>query len=143
MPKKRLTFAEEMHEDTGMPFNYIEKTPTFNEEEFEDAKNIKPTIPFTGRSPSVKRSSSAKRSPSVRRRPSFGEEEMQNAKTTKQESPAPRPFQPSPIPPPPAVPPLKIQPTAPPRRAQQPRVGNSDADADAWEREQMAKIKER
>ncbi|KMT08987.1 hypothetical protein BVRB_6g136990 isoform B [Beta vulgaris subsp. vulgaris] len=143
MPKKRLTFAEEMHEDTGMPFNYIEKTPTFNEEELEDAKNIKPTIPFTGRSPSAKRSSSTKRSPSVRRRPSFGEEEMQNAKTTKQESPAPRSFQPSPIPPPPAVPPLKIQPTAPPRRAQQPRVGNSDADADAWEREQMAKIKER
>ncbi|XP_021718427.1 uncharacterized protein LOC110686148 [Chenopodium quinoa] len=130
MPKKRLTFADELQEDSGMPYNYIEKSPTFDEES-EDAKKLKPTIPFTRRSPSVKRT------------PTFGEEQTQNAKPTKQESSAPRLYPPSNIPPPPAVPPLYIEPIDPPKRAHRARCGNFDTDADAWETEEMAKIKER
>ncbi|KNA21094.1 hypothetical protein SOVF_046420 [Spinacia oleracea] len=148
MPKKRLTFADEQQDDTSMPYNFVEMTPNFDEEEPEDAKKMKPVIPFTTKSPSVKRTPTfgEGRSPSVRRTSTFGEEQLQNSKTRKQESSAPGIFPPSPIRHPPSVPPL-IQPTAPPKRAQETRRGrtdtDTDADADAWEIDEMAKIKQR
>ncbi|KAL2906687.1 Remorin 4.1 [Bienertia sinuspersici] len=44
MPKKRLSFAEELQEDSGVPSNYIEKTPTFDKEDFEGSKRMKPRV---------------------------------------------------------------------------------------------------
>ncbi|XP_057542277.1 uncharacterized protein LOC130820782 isoform X2 [Amaranthus tricolor] len=125
-PKKRPTFADDIEADPGMSYDYREN------DELENAKRSKPTNSFTGRSPSMRRNSS------------FGEAHMQNAKT-KQEISAAEPILPSPIPPPPAVPPLNIQPIAPSERPSRPRDGKSDveSDADAWEREQLEKIKAR
>ncbi|KAK9675982.1 hypothetical protein RND81_11G046000 [Saponaria officinalis] len=153
MPKKRLTFADELAEDPNKHSVY--ETPHFVEDEFQDAEGMKFSTPSFGRSPSAKKApsfgekefedagrrkpvsnTSFKRTP--KKTPSFSEEieELRRMKSPKR--PGPQPILP---PPPPAVPPLNIQPMAPPKGAHRPR--DPENDADAWETEQMAKIKQR
>ncbi|KAL9246343.1 hypothetical protein vseg_019890 [Gypsophila vaccaria] len=156
MPKKRLTFADELADDPNKPSTY--ETPHFGEEEWKEADGMKPvSTPSFRRTPSVKKgpsfgesdfedaqrmkpvsNSSFKRTPTVKKTPSFSEEieELRRIKTPK------RPAQQSILPPPPpAVPPLNIHPIAPPKRAHRPQ--DQENGADAWESEQMAKIKQR
>ena len=126
--KKRLTFTDEQHEVTDMPpFDFIEKAPSFYNAESKDINRMIPTASFSGRNPSV------------RRNPTFSEaHNMQDAKTTKQEMLPINTFPYS----------SSLIPTsteAQPKRSIRYRGMRTDieSDADAWEREQMEKIKAR
>jgi len=119
--KKRLTFADEVPEDPKRPFigraPSLKRTPSFSAEPSGgDAGRIKPP----------------QRSPTVAEAPTFGEEGFPDARRMSPAVSVPPPILP------PAVPPLLIQqPTKGQRRQDQ------ETEADVWEREKMAKIKER
>ncbi|CAO2830238.1 unnamed protein product [Amaranthus hypochondriacus] len=122
LPKKRMTFTDEQHEVTDMPpFDFIEKAPSFYNGELEDINRMIPTSSFSGRNPT------------------FGQaHNMQNAETTKQEMLPTNTFPYS----------SSLIPTSPevqPKRSARYRGMRTDieSDADAWEREQMEKIKAR
>ncbi|XP_074274651.1 uncharacterized protein LOC141598780 isoform X2 [Silene latifolia] len=159
-PRKRLTFADELAEDPGKPSSTY-GTPLFGEEEWKEVERMRTNSTPSFRTPSIRKNPSFgeiesedvqkkkpfsipsfRKTPTVRKTPSFDEESMEETRTMRSpKRPALQPIFPPPIPPPPAVPPLKIYPEVPPKRAQKPR--DQEYDADAWEREEMDKIKQR
>ncbi|KAH9606986.1 hypothetical protein KSS87_013761 [Heliosperma pusillum] len=158
-PRKRLTFADELAEDPGTRSTY--GTPLFGEEEWKEVERMRSTSTPSFRTPSIKKKQSFgeiesedvqkkksfsipsfRKTPTVRKTPSFDEESMEETRRMRSpKRPALQPIIPPPIPPPPAVPPLNIYPVAPPKRAHKPR--DQEYGADAWEREEMDKIKQR
>ncbi|KAJ8433228.1 hypothetical protein Cgig2_023180 [Carnegiea gigantea] len=121
MPKETLAFADQLPQDYTAPSvgrtPTPKKTPSSGEEEDMETQRIKPAI--------------CRKNLPIRKTPTFVEEA---AEGTKRRRPAVEtPIIPSPVPPP-AIPPLNIQAAVPPKL---------ETEVDAWERHEMAKIKER
>jgi len=120
MPKKRLTFADQLPQDSTLPSvgraPTTKKIPSSGKEEDNEAEGAKPTT--------------FRKTPTVRKSPTFAEETVDDSKGKRPTVATPIP---SPVPPPP-IPPLNIQPAVPPKQ---------ETEVDAWEREERTKIKER